>query len=342
MKTIAPGIALLFVLSACGHKKPPESAENYDQSSEEPSKESTNESSKSSAEPDPVASEPSSSNALGGSGIGNTTAAEKATVRDELDKVASPCEGMNIPNLFASLSQAACEVPANAPAAKQRATKDVLEVVITPDSPKTPPGSTAQISVIFKNKGKTKLPLDFTVDPDPRFTFELYTPKGARVDKPAGKEPPLPAQVSDTPPVDASRTARVTLYPKGTAKLVLPWDAVRYKWASKEKAKGALPGRGYPREPAGPLPNGKYVLRVITPLANVDDQEIRQPKLTIEIGGTPPPPPATPKKEPAPEATAAPAASSSESVESKFLKTVGATPPATPPAASTHPPAKKH
>jgi hypothetical protein len=62
---------------------------------------------------------------------------------------------------------------------------------------------------------------------------------------------------------------------------------VKYKWASKERAKGALPGRGYPREPGGPLPKGKYVLKVITPLTDVNegiDHEMSQPKTPIEVG----------------------------------------------------------
>src|SRR4029077_6091452 len=134
-------------------------------------------------------------------------------------------------------------------------------------------------------KGKTKLPLDFTVDPDPRFRFELYTPKGARVDKPAGNEPPMPPGAGEAM---AARLARVTLDPNGTATLLLPWQVVKYKWAGKDKAKGAVVGHGYPREPAGPLPKGKYVLRLVMPLANVDetgDHEVTQPRTDVEIAG---------------------------------------------------------
>jgi hypothetical protein len=335
-------LSALFALTGCGHQKPADAPENSDEtaSSDEPTKDTA----KSASEPDPVAADPTSSSALDTTGVANASAAEKATIRDDTEKEAMPCSGMNIPNLLASISQATCEVSGAAAARKTRATKDVLDVVVTPDSPKVAPGSTATISVVFTNKGRTKLPLDFTVDPDPRFTFEVYTPKGVRVDKPVGKEPALPAAMDDAPATD-SRTARVVLDPRGKAKLVLPWQAVRYKWAPKEKAKGALPGRGYPREPAGPLPRGKYVLRVITPLANVDDgadHELSHPRMSIEIAGNPeaaqPPPAALPKANPEP-AAAAPAASSDESVESKFLKTVGA---ASTPAAPARPPAKKH
>ncbi len=67
----------------------------------------------------------------------------------------------------------------------------------------------------------------------------------------------------------------------------LKWNAVKYKWASKDRAKGALPGRGYPKDPAGPLAKGKYVLRVITPLTGVvegSEHEVSQPKTPVEVG----------------------------------------------------------
>jgi hypothetical protein len=339
MRSIASGIAVLLMLAGCHWNKPAQDAESSDDtaSSSEPSSEpSTEPSSKMSTESAPTGG-PS---ALDNPELGKpSTKADKATIRDDTEKKDLGCGGMTISDLVASLSQASCEVPASAAALKQpQAAKDALEVKVSSES-KIVPGSTAQISVVFRNKGKTKLPLDFTVDPDPRFTFELYTPKGARADKPPGNEPPLPAQVSDNAPAEA-HTARVTLFPNGTATAILPWQAVKYKWAAKERAKGALAGRGYPREPSGPLPKGKYVLRVVTPLTNVDegvDHEMSQPRVNIEIAGTPepatPPPGATPKKEPGGPAAAA---SSEASVEARFLKVTGATPPAAAP-----PPKKK-
>jgi hypothetical protein len=86
--------------------------------------------------------------------------------------------------------------------------------------------------------------------------------------------------------VPEPKVARVTLAPLGTARLVLKWNAVKYKWASKERAKGALPGRGYPRDPAGPLAKGTYVLRVITPLTGVFegvDHEVSQPRVQVNV-----------------------------------------------------------
>jgi hypothetical protein len=339
MRSTASGIALLLALTACHWNRPAKDAESSEDSepSSEPSPSPKSGESAASGE-SPKASgeaESSPSSALGSTGVGRTAGrAEKATIRDDTEKRESPCSGAAIADLLASLSQASCELPANAPAPQQPTPKDALEVTVTPDQPKIFPGSTAKISVVFKNKGKTKLPLDFTVDPDPRFVFELYTPKGARVDKPPGNEPALPSEAADNPAPDP-HTARITLFPNGTATLVLPWQAVRYKWASKEKAKGALPGRGYPREPAGPVPRGKFVLRVVTPLTNVEEgveHELTQPRAKIEIGGNAPAPEpaaaAPVKKGPAPAPSAPP---SDSTIEAKFLKATGgsATPPAT-------------
>lgn len=212
-------------------------------------------------------------------------ATEHATIRDE-SKEALKCGGLEIDDLVAVLSQASCEVPgASADSPSDRDVKDLLEVTVKPDSRRIAPGSKSNVVLVFHNKSKNDLKLDFVVDPEPHFDFELYTLKGMRVDKPGGDEPSLPAG-ADAPAPD-KKIARIILAPEGTAKAALSWDAVRYKWASKEKAKGALPGRGYPREAAGPLPKGKYVLRVITPLVGVFegvDHEVSQPRTQIEIG----------------------------------------------------------
>jgi hypothetical protein len=140
---------------------------------------------------------------------------------------------------------------------------------------------------MFINKGSKDLALDFVADPDPRFEVQAFLPKGGRADKPAGAEPALPSSVSDQTPAERAIT-RVTLEAKGNAKLVVPWDAVKYKWASAERAKGALPGQHYPMETAGPLPKGKYVVRVVMPLVGVNesaDHELTQPRTQVEVGG---------------------------------------------------------
>jgi hypothetical protein len=221
-----------------------------------------------------------SASASGGSG--------KAAPGDDGSKKNTPCGGFDIADLASVLSQADCEV-ANPNTKDQKDLKDTLEVRVVPDSPRIAPGSTATITVTLKNKGKTDLSLDFVVDPEPRFDFELYTLKGSRVDKPSGSEPSLPPEVANAPQPD-QKIARVKIAQQGTAKLTLKWNAVTYKWASKDRAKGALPGHGYPKEPAGPLKKGTYILRVITPLTGIFegiDHEISQPRVQITVGGMP-------------------------------------------------------
>jgi hypothetical protein len=260
-------LALAVASSACGAKKPAEEPENTEEGAAEP--DASGEVTGTLASEETPAAAPASS----------------AAVKDDAKKQ-SPCSGFEIPDLLSVISQAACEVPDANPEAKQRNVADILEVRVVPDSPRIAPGSKATITITFKNKGKTDLPLDFVVDPEPRFSFELYTLKGARVDRPAGNEPMLPPEVANAPQPE-KKIARVTLAQQGTAKLTLPWEAVKYKWASKERAKGALPGHGYPREPAGPLPKGKYILRVITPLVGVFegiDHEMSQPRVQIAVG----------------------------------------------------------
>jgi hypothetical protein len=218
----------------------------------------------------------------------STPSSGKPVSGDDSAKKPSPCGGFDIPDLASVLAQAACEVQ-NANPNDQKDVKDVLEIKVIPDSPRIAPGSTATVTVIFKNKSKGDLPLNFVVDPEPRFDFEVYTLKGSRADAPKGASPSLPPEVANAEAPEP-KIARVTLAQQGTAKLTLKWNAVKYKWASKDRAKGALPGHGYPRDPAGPLTKGKYVLRVITPLTNVFegvDHEVSQPRIEINVAAMP-------------------------------------------------------
>jgi hypothetical protein len=183
------------------------------------------------------------------------------------------CTGFEL-DLAQALLQSACEVP-NAPSdQKNQDTKGKLEVRVVPSI------------VTFVNKTAQPLSLDFVIDPTPRFQVEAFGQKSKkRVDLPAGNEPPPPKgakRPDPTPP----QTARVTLVAHGTAKMVVPWEAVRTKWAP-ERYKGTPPEMGYPRAPAGPLPKGKYDLKVITPLTNVMeglDKEVssRQVEITVQ------------------------------------------------------------
>ncbi|MGH7296485.1 MAG: hypothetical protein ACRELB_16225 [Polyangiaceae bacterium] len=268
MKLLAPtSLALLLALTSCGGAKKDADAPGNDEAAEGEGGATAD-----IAAPADDTAAPSSKPAPG----------------DDSSKKTTPCGGFDIADLASVLSQASCEVD-NANPNEQKDVKDLLEVKVVPDSPRIAPGSTATITVTFKNKGKTDLPLSFVVDPEPRFDFEVYTLKGARVDAPRGNPPPLPEEVANAAPPDP-KIARVVLPQQGTARLTLKWNAVKYKWASKERAKGALPGHGYPRDPAGPLPKGKYILRVITPLTGVfegGDHEVSQPRVEITVAKMP-------------------------------------------------------
>jgi hypothetical protein len=265
---VCSSFALLLAVAACGGaKKDADSPANTDDTA-------------SGEGGAPVAEIPASTD--------STPASGTPVPGDDKAKKATPCGGFEIPDLLSVLSQAACEVQ-NPNPNEQKDVKDVLEIKVVPDSPRIAPGSTATVTVTFKNKGKVDLPLNFVVDPEPRFDFEVYTLKGSRADAPKGNAPSLPPEVANAS-VPEPKVARVTLATQGTAKLSLKWNAVKYKWASKDRAKGALPGHGYPREPAGPLPKGSYVLRVITPLTNVFegvDHDMSQPRLQITVAPMP-------------------------------------------------------
>jgi hypothetical protein len=77
----------------------------------------------------------------------------------------------------------------------------------------------------------------------------------------------------------------VTLVANGKGWVRLGWDATRMRWAP-EKLKGTPPEQGYPRVPAGPLPKGKYAIRVVTPLIGVFegvDHELSAPRTSVDV-----------------------------------------------------------
>jgi hypothetical protein len=188
------------------------------------------------------------------------------------------CAGFEV-DLQSELSKAACEVERKADE-KLLETKDVLEVKAIANPAKVAPGGRVDVIVTFTNKKKGgTVPLSFTVNPFPKFEIEAYDAKGRRVDVPSSSPP------SPSPQVAEEKTARVTLSENGKGFVALGWDAVKTRWAP-EKVKGAAIGASYPRVATGPLPKGKYTLKVITPLVGVFegiDHEISNPKVEIEI-----------------------------------------------------------
>jgi hypothetical protein len=228
----------------------------------------------------PASTEPSGEGtqaATGGDGQGGAAAAKK-----------DDCVGFDIGNLEDVLSKVACEEADMSPDKLQNVDlKNKLEVVLSASPTTVEKGGKADLLVSFNNKSKDPLTLHFRIDPLPRFEVEVYdAKKNKRVDVPAGDPPPPPKGVSP-PPASEPRTARVTIAANGSARARIPWDAVKTKWAP-DKVRGTPPERGYPRVPAGPLPKGKYVVKVLTPLVGVfegAEGEVSAPTTEIEIGG---------------------------------------------------------
>ncbi|WP_394837474.1 hypothetical protein LVJ94_11250 [Pendulispora rubella] len=201
----------------------------------------------------------------------------------EVTTTRAVCTGRDI-DLDTALIQKVCEIETDKDAKYQEVAK-VLEVKVNLGSKKITPGSHVDVVVTYTNKGQLPLALDFMIDPVPRFTVEAYDAKGKRVDVPKGDPPPPPKDATERLPSPQS-TARVIISPFGIARVKLGWDAVRTKWAP-EKYKGTPVEVGYPRKPAGPLPAGKYQLRIATPLVHVmegTDHELSGPKVDIEVG----------------------------------------------------------
>ncbi len=268
--TVAASFALLIAIAACGGaKKDADNPENTEGTASDDE-----------GGAPPVADIPAPAD--------SSTPASKPVAGDDGAKKSTPCGGFDIPDLASMIGQSECEVGPG-PDNQSTDVSNVLEIKVVPDSPRIAPGATATITVTFKNKSKKELALNFVVDPEPRFDFEVYTLKGNRVDKPKGNEPSLPPEVANAPQPD-QKIARIKLAQQGTARLTLHWNAVQYKWASAERAKGALPGHGYPKEPGKPLKKGAYVLRVITPLAGISegiDHEVSQPRVQITVAPMP-------------------------------------------------------
>lgn len=204
----------------------------------------------------------------------------ESTPQDKKDKV---CQGFDL-DLANALGQAACEVQVD-PNRKPVDMKGRLEVKVAPLMTTVPSGKRTDLVITFQNKLPSSIDLDFTVDPLPRFSIEAYDAKGTkRVDMPAGNPPPPPKGAKRPDPAKPS-TARVTIAANGTAKIVIPWEAVRTRWAP-EKFAGTPPEMGYPRVAAGGLPKGKYKLKVVTPLTGVfegADHEVSAPKVDIAV-----------------------------------------------------------
>lgn len=197
------------------------------------------------------------------------------------------CVGFDIGNIEDVLTKSACEEPSAKPDSLPTVDmKGKLEVTVAASPTKVAPGGKSDLVVTFANKTKAPLTLHFRIDPVPRFDTETFDAKNKRVDMPAGNPPPPPKGQSAPPPSEV-KAAKVTIAANGFARARVPWEAVKMKWAP-EKVRGTSPEKGYPRSPAGPLPKGKYTVKVKTPLVGVSegiDHEVSAPKVELEIGG---------------------------------------------------------
>lgn len=199
--------------------------------------------------------------------------------------VTAPNSGTILPNNactavdFESLEDALrlCEVPVPR-AAEVPSIKDKLEVKVEPSPKSAAPGGRVEVVITLRNRTSDPLPLFFTGDPIPRFDVEAFDAKGRRADLPATKWPGYPKGVKPEP--RDAKAAKVTLEKNGTAKVRVPWDAVKTRWAP-DRAR-SWDGRGYPRVPSGVLGPGKYSLRVVLPVVG----EVEAPKATVDITGS--------------------------------------------------------
>lgn len=261
--TLSALAASLFVLSGCGNSKPPEAATKSETTSTD-----TGEKKEEGTKP----------------GSGEKASGDEAPAAEKKDE----CTGFEIGNVEDTLLKSACEAPSLRPDTISPVDlKGKLETKITVSPAKVAPGGKVDFLVSFTNKSKDPLTLHFRIDPTARFEIEAFdAKKNNRVEMPAGKPPPF--KKGETPPAAAEpKTGRVTLVANGSARARVTWEAVKTRWAP-EKVRGTPPERGYPRLPAGPLPKGKYKVRVITPLVGVSegpDREMTAPKVDLEIGG---------------------------------------------------------
>jgi hypothetical protein len=218
----------------------------------------------------------------GGSGSGSSEGDGGAATAEKKDE----CVGFDVGNLEDMLLKSSCEEPNVKPDTISPVDlKGKLEVSLSASPTRSAGGGKVDLLVTFANKTKAPLVLHFKIDPVPRFETEVYdTKKNKRADMPAGSTPPPPKGATQ-PPASEAKSARVTIAPAGSARARIPWEAVKMKWAP-EKYRGTPPERGYPRAPAGPLPKGKYLVKVMTPLVGVSegvDHEMTAPKVEIEI-----------------------------------------------------------
>lgn len=166
-----------------------------------------------------------------------------------------PCSGTRV-ELGAALSRRECErckvreprffAPLVAP-----------ELVVTP--PRADAGGEVAVRAVLRNRTGEPLELPFVWHAGPMFVVSAKDAAGQPAGEPKGPPPPSPGGFRPGPPY----LVCITLAPGGVAYVERKWQAVQRRWVTTEPP---LPGGPPPSEPAGPLPPGRYRLRLQTML----------------------------------------------------------------------------
>lgn len=259
-------LTLAFTGAACGGKKPADdpSAKNDADGKSDDGKDGK---------------DGKDGDAAKGDGKDDGSKEAKAPKKDE-------CVAFDTSTLEDALLKSSCEVSGTKPdGITPSDLKGKLEVTVAAVPTRFTPGGKGDLIVTFANKTKEPLTLHFRIDPTARFETEVFDAKSKRADMPTTKAPNPPKGHTQPPPNDP-KVARFTISAAGYARVKVPWEAVKMKWAP-EKVRGTPSEKGFPRTPAGPLAKGKYTVKVVTPLIGVSegsDHEVSTPKVEIEVG----------------------------------------------------------
>lgn len=174
------------------------------------------------------------------------------------------CLGAQFDNLEKAFARSDCDATPEVDAEM----KGKLSIKVVPEGASVANGGHVRIAITITNDAQEKIPVYFRLDPVARVDILASDTKGKRVDLPTGKKPN--GKEPD------SRTARVTLMPGGVVKLTTIWEAVKRKWSTRNGKAAAVP--------AGPLPRGKYRLRIVPPLVGIRDMAEFSPQVDIDVG----------------------------------------------------------
>lgn len=169
-----------------------------------------------------------------------------------------------------------CKIPASE-ADRTPGLNEKLEWKLTASTPEISAGGRVDLVLSVKNKSSETVSLVFTVD-GPGFFVQTFDAKGKRVGQPSGKpKPPTGVTVED----DGARTVKLVVGSGGTLKTKLYFDAVKLRWAP-EKIEGSFTTSGtFPTVSAGPLPPGKYLVRIASSLNGVSEESL--PRVPIQV-----------------------------------------------------------